>query len=415
MANGTTSTPTDLSGQSLGTASTGLPQDLTPTAIPSDVMTQFLQAALQQANAPEQLSYNLAMGKGGSSDLQKRLNALQQGWAGTQYGFTQRREDLAKQQQVDLPTEMLNFQKGQLPEQQALTRQLQVEIPGEALKRQLALQPRLHDIQQQQYALQQQGYGLEAQALDQQAEQVVYDSTRQLQQAMGGEAARGATGTIGAARQLEDIAKQKGWSQKDIERAKGQLGLTEKGAELGQQSAEAQFGETMAGLSDQQKSLLASSGLLDLSQQAQTFQLGEQEKGIGLVAKGLGITSDEAKAQLQNSIDTLGLSGQITQEGILGGAAQAALGQYPADLSTINQVLGMSFDKLGVPADVKPQDLWNKLFPGQPMPTPGQSPTIPGVTPVPPPAAPAAPAPKPAPAPPPPAKAQGGTRSGQQP
>jgi hypothetical protein len=373
-------------------ASSGLPPNTNATQIPSGVLEQFIQQLIAQGNLPLQQAQATGQQQIGlqGTQTQNQINQAQQ-----QAGFSQQSLGLQRQEQIDLPQQTLQFQEGQAPQQQALNRDLSITLPTAGVNRQLALQPQLYGLQQQGFGLQQQGLDLQTQALDEQAQQLDYNSMRQLQQAMGDQASRGATSTVGASRQLEDIAKQKGWSQDDLARARSQLGIS--GSQLGltEQGAALQNTNTMAGLQDQLTGLKDQSGLMDLSNAAQNFGFGQQEKMFGLIGQGLGLQGQEIGANLQNTIQNLGLSNQISTSGVLSGLAQQALGQIPANLNTINTVAGMSFDKMGLPANITPDQLTQWAISGN---LPGQ--TTPGTTPPAGPTPAAPPAPKaPAPAP----------------
>jgi hypothetical protein len=360
------------------TISSGIVQGLmggtggTPTYLTPDQLAQIQKVLSGQATAAAAPTIQNLQTQLAAVDPNADI-ARQQ--ATQQAGFAQQGLGLSGEQ-LGLTKEGTARQLSELPQQQDWAKQL-LGIQTGALGRQQALQPQLQGLTEQ-------GFALQGGALDRQQEQLDYNSLRQQQALQGGLAASGATNTVGAGRQLEDLAKQKGWSQQSLDQARTQLGLSKQGEELG-------YGETMAGLADQAKGLDISGQQMNQQFGDIAFNLGQQAKGEDITGRQLGLQGQEITAGLGNQLQNIGIGAQA-QKNTLGyelGAQGASLGQA---LQGVGQtVAGYATGGYQLPPGMTSQDITN-LLSGNPIgaPAPPAAPAQPAQ-----PAKPAAGAPQP--------------------
>jgi hypothetical protein len=370
-----------------------------PQYLPVDFLQQLLGPLV--ANQQAGLGMQQALLSSQLSDA-RATTAMQQRSAGQEAGWGLRGLDLQRTTGVDIPTAQMGISRGLADQmwgftQQAspLQRQLQVDLPTAAAQRAQGLEQSQYGLTQQGQALSHQELGISGQELGQQQEQLDYNATRALQNALGSQAARGASSTVGAGRELEDLAKQKGWSQADLARAKERLGISGSREGIAEQQSALSHTDTQAGLEQQLKQLGIGGQLYDLGQQeagaqheAANKQYGLQQQGIDATAKGLGLSREELTGRLTNQMGQLGLSGDMSINQIFSDLASSTMGQFSPTASQTNQIAQLATGKIGLPAGVTVDQLKAMLGGGAP----------PAAAPAPAPAAaprPAAPAPKP--------------------
>lgn len=171
-----------------------------------------------------------------------------------------------------------------------LSRQ-ELGIAQGALQRQFGLVPK-------EYGLQKGQFGVEAAGLKQQQSDITREYTNQLQQIVSSGAASGSLFTKGQ-RDTTQLTKQREHS------ALRGVQLSERSLKLREQGAGLAFKEQMASLRDEQKN-------------------------YGILAKRYGISEQEVRARLQNTLQQLNLSGQSTASDLAAALVGANMQTYQA-------------------------------------------------------------------------------------
>lgn len=181
----------------------------------------------------------------------------------------------------------------------------QLEIQQGALNRALGLAP-------QNEALTQKQFGLNKEDIAASADQARFNAMRQQQGLTSAATARGANVTQGY---RED-----------------------------QGAINTQLGFTLGGIGRQGQRLDVSKQQHALDYGEQQAQLRDQQKNLGLVAKGLGLSHQEVETRTQNALNQLGLSTAISTGDIYNAIIQAQTGAF----SPITQLLPMISQLSGI-------------------------------------------------------------------
>lgn len=262
-------------------------------------MSQFWNA-YQQGVINPQLAANQGQISGllGQQQIGNAMSGVQQQGLQQQYGF-----DTAR---LGLQQEGLGVQQGTLSRQMGL------------LPQQNALQQQIFDIQQgqlgrgrenleSQYANQLGQFGLQEQGMQNQYAQ----GNRQ---ATSSAVSSGAINTAGYRQNLNDLATQLSMGQSG-------LGLARRSAEQGYESGKAQ-------LADQGRFLDVNRQQNQLSYQEQQAQQQDAQRNLDIQAKGLGLSGQELSARLNNALQQIGLSSQLSSNQVVNEIAKIKNGEY---------------------------------------------------------------------------------------
>lgn len=236
---------------------------------------------------------------------QAQWNQLQ-----NQIGLTGMQSDLATQQQ----NQQANWQLQGL----GLDRQ-SLGVQQGALSRQMALLPQQYGLQQQGFDIQGQQLGVQGQRLDEQTKESWQNAAQQQRGLKSNATSSGTWNMPGTSQGFADIKTglqnaltNIGFGRQDLALNQRQLGLNRQGAAL--------------------------------TFQEQQAQQQDSQKMLGIQSQRLGLSEDEVRGRLQNALNQIGISNQVSVDQLLSEQYKVQQG----GLSPLSQLFGDIYSAGGV-------------------------------------------------------------------
>lgn len=192
--------------------------------------------------------------------------------------------------------------------------------------------------------------GLAQQQFATQQGQLNYQLPLALQAQRGQAAAAGSTNTVGNRNALGTIQEQYGVNTSTLSNQAQQSALNYQGQQAAFTEQGQQYG--LQGTEAQQQAANTAQGLA-LTQQGQAAAEGTTQALAANTAAGLGISKEQLAQQLTSGLTQIGITGQQTQDQLLGQAATAQAGQA--------QGLGAVFSNVGAITGLGPQAFTQSL------------------------------------------------------